>query len=116
MLTVSFKPIRVYNGGSALSADTEPNSAAPDETRIVNYTPSPAGTGIIFGSAFGGTSLVYKVWGYSPAHSKWIPLSAAITVNADAGSVSANVGQTWKKIFVQITTVTGATEFFYGHI
>lgn len=113
-----FAPIRVYNGGSALTTDADPNTAvlAPGDARVIQW-PTAYWTASSFGfvAALGGTSIVGRFWIYEAANAKWLPIGNLITLTIGATQgATATLNSTVKPFYFQITTVTGVTELYYG--
>ena len=113
MFTTSFKATRVYNGGSALANDNDPNTTAPAAERVFEMPPIPSTGGVVI-SAFGGTSTTCRPWIYDPVSGKWLATTATVNTVASGQGNTISVGPSVKKVFIQIVANTGVTELFYG--
>lgn len=102
---------RVTNGGSALVADTAPNTAEPVADRVLETPSSPTGARLrLVATAVGGTSYAVQLWVRDPGMGRWFSLLASAAVVAADAAVDLGVDlPLGARLFPEITAVTGAT-------
>jgi hypothetical protein len=106
--------------GAPLVPDADPNTAGllPSDARVVPWPSNGfVNSGTLGISILGGTNLTYRPWIYDTASGKWVTIGGANVLTTGAGQGSALTSWRSKKLYCQITAVTGAvTDFFYGLI
>lgn len=98
-----------------VGAESNPNSVAPDPTRII-ATPTDVKGGYSALLWVGdGTSLVVTVWFNDPTSTLWVPLNSPLTLSAN--NPATVVVPSGASIFTQLGTNTGSvTKFGVGFL
>ena len=102
----------IDGGGSAISTDTAPNSAAPPADRVARL-PNYVSTSQSRHAAIDGTTITLVPWIYDDSRALWVAYSAGIAATTASGPVA---GPTYTsdmagaKIFFQVTANTLVTK------
>lgn len=116
-MSFAFQESRGTVGGAALANDSDPNAAAPADSRqheVHSFRPSSDGR--IQVVAAGGTTVTVQPWFYERATKRWTPYSAsfAVTPAAPGNAVGARIDGA--PVFLQVVanTLVEQLSWFYS--